>query len=173
MQQPRFENLPETRLIGQQVTMSFAENKTHELWRQFMPRRHEIKNSVNEFLYSIEVYPPDFFTHFNPTRPFEKWAAVPVADHSAIPDAMESITLPGGLYAIFIYRGPASKAMKTYMYIYQEWLPKSDYLLDKRPHFALMGEKYKNESPDSEEEIWIPVKHKEMLSKKAYTQSPA
>jgi hypothetical protein len=30
--------------------------------------------------------------------------------------------------------------------------------LNKRPHFAKMGEKYKNEDPDSEEELWIPIK---------------
>jgi AraC family transcriptional regulator len=32
--------------------------------------------------------------------------------------------------------------------------------LDNRPHFEILGEKYKQGSPDSEEEIWIPVKEK-------------
>jgi AraC family transcriptional regulator len=36
----------------------------------------------------------------------------------------------------------------------------SAYDLDNRPHFEILGEKYKNESPDSEEELWIPVKLK-------------
>jgi AraC family transcriptional regulator len=30
--------------------------------------------------------------------------------------------------------------------------------LDQRPHVEVMGEKYKNNDPDSEEEIWIPIK---------------
>jgi len=39
-------------------------------------------------------------------------------------------------------------------------LPNSDYELDNRPHFEILGKKYKNNSADSEEEIWIPVKLK-------------
>ena len=58
----------------------------------------------------------------------------------------------------FLHRGPASEGMKTYQYIFQTWLPVSGYRLDDRPHFAVMGEKYKKEDPDSEEEIWVPVK---------------
>lgn len=40
------------------------------------------------------------------------------------------------------------------------WLPASDYNLDNRPHFEVLGEKYKNNDPTSEEEIWIPIKLK-------------
>jgi len=35
--------------------------------------------------------------------------------------------------------------------------------LDNRPHFEVLGEKYKNGDPESEEEIWIPVKEKAKL----------
>jgi AraC family transcriptional regulator len=31
-------------------------------------------------------------------------------------------------------------------------------LLDNKPHFEIMGDQYKNEDPDSEEELWIPIK---------------
>ena len=34
------------------------------------------------------------------------------------------------------------------------------YTLDDRPHFEILGEKYKNQDPDSEEELWIPIKPK-------------
>ncbi len=54
--------------------------------------------------------------------------------------------------------GPASKGPETYRNIFETWLPASGYVLDNRPHFAVMGEKYRNEDPDSEEEIWIPIK---------------
>jgi AraC family transcriptional regulator len=58
---------------------------------------------------------------------------------------------------VFIHHGPASEAIITYTYIFQTWLPGSEFRLDDRPHFAMMGEKYKDENPNSEEEIWIPV----------------
>ncbi|MFM9945765.1 MAG: GyrI-like domain-containing protein, partial [Bacteroidia bacterium] len=44
--------------------------------------------------------------------------------------------------------------------IYGTWIPNSEYNLDNRPHFEILGEKYKNNHPDSEEEIWIPIKPK-------------
>jgi AraC family transcriptional regulator len=43
------------------------------------------------------------------------------------------------------------------MYIFNTWLPQSNYQLAPRPHFEILGEKYKNNHPDSEEEIWIPI----------------
>ena len=73
---------------------------------------------------------------------------------------METFTLPEGLYLAFNYRGKASDAAPFFQYILGEWLQQSDFLLDDRPHFEVLGEKYMNDSPDSEEEIWIPVKKK-------------
>ncbi|TQE66329.1 GyrI-like domain-containing protein [Leptospira noguchii] len=42
-------------------------------------------------------------------------------------------------------------------HIFQEWLPNSGYKLEHRPHFELLGSKYKNNDPTSEEEVWIPI----------------
>ena len=155
--EPRFETIAEKKFAGKRLTMSFAENRTQELWQSFMPRRREITDAVGTDLYSIEVYPPDFFDAFDPETQFEKWAAVEVSSIDDLPEGLETLTAPAGLYAVFIHRGPASEAIITYTYIFQTWLPASGFKLDRRPHFAVMGEKYRNEDPDSEEEIWIPV----------------
>jgi AraC family transcriptional regulator len=163
---PRIETLAEKKLIGKRMIMSFADNKTFELWRSFMPRRREIRNNVGPELYSIEVYAPSYWNNFDPDAEFdpnvefEKWAAVEVTDSQTIPDGMETLTIPGGRYAVFVHKGPASTGSKTYEYIFRTWLPNSDFLVDNRPHFALMGQKYKHEDPNSEEEIWIPIKPK-------------
>jgi AraC family transcriptional regulator len=157
---PGIKTINEKKLIGKRIKMSFSNNKTFELWRSFMPRKKEIKNQAGSDLYSVEVYGPLYFESFNPEREFEKWAAIQVTDFNSFPPDMETITLPGGLYGVFLYKGPASQGSKFYQYIFGTWLPNSEYLLDSRPHFALMGEKYKNEEPDSEEEIWIPIKSK-------------
>ena len=154
---PGITTLPETKLIGQKVIMSYVDNKNQALWRRFMPRRAEIKNTIGSDLYAIEIY---YFKDFDPTKEFEKWAAVRVKDFSSIPREMESLVIPEGLYAVFHYKGKSSEARETYQYIYGDWIPNSEYKLDNRPHFALMGEKYKGEDPDSEEELWIPVRKK-------------
>lgn len=157
--QPVIETLAEKKLVGLRIMMSFADNKTAVLWRSFAPGRKDIKNSTGRELYSVEIYPTGFFNKFNPLTQFEKWAAVEVKGYQSVPDGMETLILPGGLYAVVLHKGPASAVMQTYQDILQTWLPASGFILDERPHFAVMGEKYKNESPDSEEEIGIPVKH--------------
>lgn len=158
----RIETLSEKKLVGKRRRMSFADNKTRELWQSFMPRRKEIVGSVGTDLYSLEVYNnPLFFQKFNPSGDFDKWAATEVVDFDNVPDEMETLTLPPGLYAVFIHQGTASEGKKIYDYIFRTWLPNSDFVVDDRPHFALMGAKYKNDDPNSEEEIWIPIKLKE------------
>lgn len=156
----RIELLPDKKLVGKHLSMSLANNKTVELWRSFMQQRHEITNAAGGKLYSMQIYGPSYFQDFDPARSFEKWAATEVSDFDAIPPGMESVLLTGGLYAVFHYKGSSNEGAKVFQYIFGTWLPNSDYALDTRPHFEILGEKYKNNSPDSEEEIWIPVKHK-------------
>lgn len=156
----RIELAPERKFVGKQLTMSFADNPTFELWRSFMPQRQAIQKQLGAELYSIEVYAANFFVNFNPEALFQKWAAKEVSDFQSIPEGMERIIVPGGIYAVFIHKGRASEGPKTYQYIFDIWFPPSNFELDERPHFAVMGEKYKNDSSDSEEELWIPVKPK-------------
>lgn len=157
----RMELLTEKKLIGKRMIMSLSDNKTGELWRNFMPMRKEIKNNIGTELYSLQVYDDLYFRNFNPNTEFEKWAVIEVTDFNAVPHEMETITLSGGLYAVFLHKGAASAGRETFQYIFGTWLPNSDYSLDNRPHFELLGEKYKNEDPNSEEEIWIPIKPKQ------------
>jgi len=158
--EPKIEIFPGKKFVGKRIKMSFTENKTRELWQSLMPRKKEIKNNIGGALYSIEIYEPFYFTNFNPEKEFEKWAAIEVRDFDAVPDEMETLISPAGLYAVFLHKGPASEGLKTYRYVFENWFPNQEYLLDDRPHFAIMGEKYKSEDPDSEEEILIPVKLK-------------
>jgi AraC family transcriptional regulator len=142
--------------------MSVANNKTAELWSSFMPKRNEILHTLDSNFYSVELYDSlDFFKAFNPSTEFEKWAAIQVSRLEETPNGLETLEIPGGKYAVFHYIGRPSEAQTTYQYIYGSWLPNSDYELDRRPHFALMGEKYKGEDSNSEEELWIPIQHKQ------------
>lgn len=156
--EPAIRRLPETKLIGRKLTMSLANNRTFELWSGFMPRRKEIQNTVDNNLFSMQVYDPSYdFVNFRLEANFEKWAAVEVSSFEIIPHGMESFVLPEGLYAVFIHRGAATGSEKTFRHIFHEWLPDSTFKLDNRPHFEILGEKYIRDHPDSEEEVWIPV----------------
>ena len=156
----RTETIKEKKLIGKTIRMSFTNNKTVDLWSNFMPRRKEISNVNSEFI-SLEVFDDvSFFSPFDPSKEFNKWACIEVKDYKNVPTEMQTLTIPESLYAVFLHKGPASDGPLTYNYIFGTWLPASEYILDNRPHFAVMGAKYKNNSPDSEEEIWIPIKKK-------------
>lgn len=158
----RTETLNEKKFIGQRMTMSLSNNSTGKLWGNFIRRRNEIKNKVGADLFSLQVYDPLYFKHFNPSTEFEKWALIEVNDFESVPDGMEVFTLPEGQYAVFLHKGPASSGPKTFQYIFGTWLPSAEYVLDDRPHFEVLGEKYKHEDPSSEEEIWIPIKPKNL-----------
>ena len=123
-----------------------------------MPRRREIPSLTND-LFSMQVYGDAYcFDPVDPEVPFEKWAAVEVAAGELVPAGMESFDLPGGKYAVFTYRGSSAQAAEAFRYIFGTWLPSSGYIVDNRPHFEILGEKYRNNDPESEEEIWIPVR---------------
>ncbi len=122
------------------------------LWKRFMPQRKTIKNVINEEFIALQVYRD--FNNFE--KPFDIWACVEVSSLETISDGMESFTIPEGEYAVFHHKGMDATA--TYQQIMTEWLPNSGYEIDDRPHFQVMGEKYKNGSPDSEEDFYVPIK---------------
>jgi len=157
---PRIVTLSSKKLVGKRLIMTLSDNKTADLWRSFMPIRKEIHNAINEQLFSLQLYPSNFFYNFNPNTRFEKWAAIEVVDFENVPFDLETFYLASGLYAVFLYKGLSSSASETFQFIYSKWLPSSEYSLDDRPHFELLGDKYKNDDPSSEEEIWIPIKPK-------------
>jgi AraC family transcriptional regulator len=156
---PRIETISEKKLAGKCLVMSNADFKPGELWKSFLSQRKEIRNNPSNDLISLAVYKPGHFDDFKLTNEFQKWALVEVSDFDNIPEGFEIFTLPGGLYAVFDYKG-LSTDNSVFQYILGVWLPGSDYLLDHRPHFEVLGEKYKNNDADSEEEIWIPIKMK-------------
>ena len=157
---PRIVTITEKKLIGKRLSMSFANYRVGELWKDFMPRRKEINNSLSNDLISMVVYKSNHFLDFKPTNEFEKWATIEVSNFDDVPTEMETFTLYGGLYVVFDYKGLNTDS-SIYQYIFGEWIPNSDYELDNRPHFEVLGEKYKNNDQTSEEEIWIPIKPKE------------
>ena len=142
------------------LAMSFANYNVGELWKVFMPRPDEIIINLTGDLISIVIYKPTYFSDFKPTNEFERWATVEVEDFNNVPTEMEIFVLPSGQYAVFLHNGDTKEFAKTFQLILGTWLPSSGYILDDRPHFEVLGDKYKNNDPNSEEEIWIPIKTK-------------
>ena len=155
----RIENLKKKKLIGTKLTMSLINNRTGELWQEFIPKCREISNHLTNDFISMQIYNPTYFSDFKPTNEFEKWATVEVTNFKNVPTGMETFLLTGGLNAVFEYKG-VSNDLSIFKYIFGTWIQNSEYFLDNRPHFEVLGNKYKNNDPNSEEEIWIPIKTK-------------
>lgn len=140
-----------------QTTLSQQDPAT--LWGNFMPRRNEITNRLGKDFYSVQIFEAGLGVRsFTPQTKFDKWAAVEVSDFSNVPTGMDFHELSGGEYAVFIHRGLPSDFPKTAKYIFGEWLPNSEYELDDREHFEIMGEDYRPNDPNATEEVWVPIK---------------
>jgi AraC family transcriptional regulator len=156
---PKIIDSPERKFIGMKLKMTYAENKTGQLWGTFMPRRHEVKNRIHKGYFSLQGT-DSAFTMYDKTfdRPFVKWALVEVSSFDFVPEGMEKFTLQSGKYAIFLHKGNSIPAfIAKVQKILGEWLPSSGYQLDNRPDFEVLEENTRN-NPDAEEEIWVPLK---------------
>lgn len=152
---PKIVKISNKKVVGMRSTMRHNEyGNIVALWKRFMPQKKDLKNVINEELIAMQVY-----SNFNrPEDLFDILACTEVSNFENIPDSMESFVIPDGEYAVFLHKG--IDASKTYQRIMTEWLPTSGYEIDDRPHFQIMGEKYINGSPDSEEDFYVPVKSK-------------
>ena len=162
MNDPEIKNIEAKKLVGISLHTSLADDKTELLWKRFMERKDKIQNTVSEDLFSVQVYDEGFIEgHFNSQSIFEKWAALEVEDYSDLEEGMKGLKLPGGLYAVFTHKGTSKEFAETAKFIFEDWLQSSDYELDDRPHFEVLGKDYKGpENPESKEKIWIPIKKK-------------
>jgi len=155
--QPAIKTLESKTLIGISRDMSITKDETGLLWRDFMPQFKALNSDQQHDFYSLQCYPKGYFNLFAPDNTFTKWAAVEPTKDIAIPESFKQFDFVGGLYAVFHYKGLSSDK-RIFQYIYSQWLPNSEYEIDNRPHFELLGEKYKNNDPTSEELIFIPIK---------------
>ena len=154
---PKITSVAEQKLIGKRLQMTFVRNATPELWHGFMRERESI-DAISADLFSVAIYPVDFFARFNPATTFEKWAAAPTDNFDNVPPGMETLVIPAGEYAVFHYVGSSADAPQIFSYIFNEWLPESGYAVDDRPHFEILGRHYRNNDPASEEDIYIPIR---------------
>jgi AraC family transcriptional regulator len=147
--------------VGTHVNMSVLDNKTHELWKGFISKYNKLLSTPRQNLYSVQLYTQEnSFENFDPSVRFEKWATIEKESLKSVPNDMEFLSIPEGQYAVFTFQGSDQNARNAFHYIFGDWLPKSEYTLDDRPHFEVLGKKYIRASEDSEEEIWIPIKNK-------------
>lgn len=158
--EPKIVTLKAKKLIGHSIEMCLMDNKTLELFSGFMPKKRTIKNVLSDAVFEVMIYNKDHFKSFSPKNTFTKWASVEVSHFETTPTTMKPLKIKAGLYLQFKYIGLPQGFGELMRYILTDWLPKSKYQLDNRPHFNVLGKKYVKKAPDSEEDVFIPVKLK-------------
>ena len=152
---PKIIESSEIKILGLSTTIKLHEqHKIVALWKQFMPIKYELEIFVSEEFIAMQVF--SLQKNGEPEEDFEIWACAEVEDFNTMPQNLKSFTIPSGKYAMFKHKG--MDASLTYQNIMTKWLPTSGYEIDNRAHFQVMGEKYKNGSPDSEEDFYVPVR---------------
>ncbi|MBT8183817.1 MAG: GyrI-like domain-containing protein [Eudoraea sp.] len=154
--QAEIEHIKKKKLLGRSLQMSLEQNTTYELFSTFMPRLGEIANSTDAIIYDLRVYPDNYFTTFDPTAVFTKWALKEVVNFDQIPANMHPFILEAGNYAVFKLKGE-NAGYEIFEYLFKEWLPNSDYRLDTRPHFDKLVANTHNNHSETSESIYIPV----------------
>lgn len=147
----RFETLQALRLSGHAVQNPvFSTEETSILWRSFRAKLKELHFPEGEELFSVQLHEKN-----NPGRILQRWAAAPA---ELLSGEMDSLEMPGGLYAVFLYRGGMAGFESFLISAFEKTIPSFDLLIDHRPHFQLLGKGFNPFSEESEEEVWIPVK---------------
>ena len=155
---PTIKNSGYILLSGFRQEMSLTNDHSVALWKKFMATYKTTPEHFGNRYISAAEYPNGYFDYFDPTKEFIRWACMETPGNA--PDTLETLEIQDGLYAVFIHHGPMALAFKTFDYIFNEWLPKSKYEVDQRPHFEIMPENYSTSDPNATEEIWIPILEK-------------
>lgn len=157
---PDIIQIPEFKVVGIHRKMSIGKNVTYELFHAFMPRRNEVENRSDKKIIDLRVYAREYFISFNPTNTFIKWACVRVSQANNLPDKMDYYFLHGGLYARFTAPDHPTNPSEVFGFIFNDWLPKSRYQLDHRPHFDILNERERNDQSPGTQLIHIPIVEK-------------
>ncbi len=160
--EPRIVEVAERKLVGMKTETCLMDNQIPKLWQTFMPQRFSIRNSLLTGFFAVHERDMSVsFESFTPATRYTSWASIEVSAFEQIPEGMETRSLAGGLYAIFIHKGPAQNFKATMDFIHGQWLPNSAYEIDERDQFEIMAEDYLGpQHPEAEEEVWVPIRLK-------------
>jgi AraC family transcriptional regulator len=137
------------------------DNEIGLLWSRFYNlyekhRENFEKSAVNEIAYEVHIQPGDY----SETGKFYVYVGLEVDRIDEVPLEMFCKILPSTKYAIFTFKG--REMFKGGEYIWQEWLPNSEYE-ETYPYLMLAYHKsryYGLDSENSEVDYYIPIKPK-------------
>ncbi|MFF2480243.1 GyrI-like domain-containing protein [Paenibacillus sp. NPDC058071] len=131
-----------------------SQNVVARLWDRFNERAGEVEYAVGGGYGASVCREGD-----SPDGPIDYVAAVKVSRPGLVPDGMERLTLPGGLYCVVTRQGVIDDIGEAYRFFWEEWLPESGYVpRDGGISFEFYDRRYKgNNVSSSIMDIWFPI----------------
>ncbi|RZS58425.1 AraC family transcriptional regulator [Sphaerotilus mobilis] len=150
--EPRFVDRAPLQVTGMKIITKPMSPEIPQLWPRFVSRIEEIDAILEpEVSYGVMEMlsgEPGGLSYL---------AAVSVAHAKLpLPEGMTSEEIPGGPYAVFEF--PLADVGSAFGYIFETWLPASDYVQAASPIFERYNEKFDPTSPSSLVEAYIPIR---------------
>lgn len=156
--EPEIVSLDEIKLVGIPFYYDLSMgNDLTEHWSLLTQNLSVITNVKKP----IEFYQLQFWFPDQDNDSIYFYVAVAVDSLELIPIQLTAKTIPAQTYFKFRHKGLANQVGHTYRYIYDEWLPATDYKLPGHFNFEYYGDEHLgpyNESSISE--IYIPIENK-------------
>jgi len=158
--QPKIIERSRFTVIGMDCLTTTEDNEEHKiirkLWNEFKPRIDEVENKKNPTkmvgIYKQRKNYPNRFAYI---------ASVEVSSLSNIPKGMIPKIINGSKYAVFTHQGKLCDIDKTYNYIYDEWLPESEYDENKNGDNLEVFNVDFSANDDPDVDIYIAIKDQE------------
>jgi len=154
--EPKIITKPGFTLVGLRY---FGKNENLEIshhWERFNQRVRELGGLPNETgnaAIGLCITPEDESID----GAFEYVAGLPVTEAEDVPEDFVVRHVPEQTYAVFAHKGDLPSLQKTYEYIYETWLPQSNYKLAGKMDFEYYNADFKDFAPDSVFYIYVPV----------------
>lgn len=138
-------------VVGMRYHGKNENNEIPQMWGAFGPRMKEIKYVANPSVcYGIS-------DNMDPaTGKFDYIAGLEVSRAEDLPEGIVRWKIPGGRYAVFTTTLP--KVGETFMYAYKTWMAESGCEATGGPDFELYDEDFDPQDPNSQFEVYIPIK---------------
>lgn len=142
-------------VMGLQTENPYEGDNMMRIWTNFMEIEHKIPEIVGKASYGVsyagEEYNPDTM------EGMYYFVGDEVKPETEMPEGFMRHKVPGAYYAVFEHKGKIDYIGKTYDYIYNIWLPKTNTKIVDQDSFELYDDRFIPNSDKSVMEIWIPV----------------
>jgi len=151
LEAPRFEDAPETTIVGINETYSFENRmKIPAQWEKFAPRIGSVPGQVGKISYGV------CWNH-KPNVGFDYLTGVQVSKANGLPKDYTTVKLEARRYAVFAHPGPVSSIADTIDAVWCKWAPDAGLPIAEAPCFERYTEEFDPKTGMGGIEIWVPL----------------